>query len=121
MPFKDPIRQRAAIRESKRKRCAKVLEIARNSGLPEKVNPGGLPDNIPSPLLTAEDARKCLSRLIYNLETDSRIDKVIGARTIGFLIGHFVATIEKSDFEARLVLIEKQLEGNGHGNAEDTA
>jgi hypothetical protein len=115
MPYKNPERQRAAVRQSQRKRRAKVLEIARVSGLPEKVNPGGLPDNIPNPLLTAEDARKCLSRLIFNLETDARIDKVMAARTIGFLIGHFLAATEKTTIEDRLTAIERRLEGT-NGN-----
>ena len=119
MPYKNPERQRAAVRQSQRKRRAKVVSLAHDSGITKTLsNPAADPpagQGEKNRLVSALDARECLSRLIVRLESEPGLDLVMRARATGYLVGIFLETLEKSSIEDRLTAIETRLEAH-NGN-----
>jgi len=123
MPYKNPEKQRLAVRQSQRKRRAKVVSLAHDSGITKTLSnpaadpPAGQEDK--TRLVSALDARECLSRLIVRLESEPGLDLVMRARATGYLVGIFLETLEKTSIEDRLRAIERRLEGQHDDTAEE--
>lgn len=123
MPYKDPAKQRAYQRAYKRRKAEEARQARRKSESKKIEKPGGRtgkPDNTanlfrPVEAFRIQAARDVLALLeettnkVRALDTDSIMDVLQQARTIGYLCGLALKAVETSSLESRLSALEEVL------------
>lgn len=105
MPYKDRERLRQYHRERRLRMKTRVAQTV--PGLAQNANPD---------ILTVEDIRGVLARLVIELQAAKKMDLVSRARCIGSLCNVLLTCMTEGDFEKRLTAVESKLEGNEHAN-----
>jgi hypothetical protein len=110
MPYKDPEKRRAAVRESNRRRRAG------GEGKPARKPRGGeLPALEELRFRTAQDVVRLLNTEVEAVRGDAGLDTVNRARTVGYLAGLLLRAIETGDVEERIRALEAKLLGGDDG------
>jgi len=104
MPYRDPEKQRAAVRESQRRRRAAGAGKARGHTLPELAE---------LRLETAKDVVALLGGQVRAVIADPKLGTVERARTIGYLASCLLRAIETGDLAERLEALESMAATSG--------
>ena len=99
MPYKDPEKQRAAVREAQRRR--------RSAGKTRCHTP--LPELAELRFATASDVVRLLNGEVENLLAEEALAAIERSRAVGYLAGLLLRAIEVGSIEARVEALEKQM------------
>jgi len=102
MPYKNPEKQRAAVREAQRRRRAGERKARRET----------LPELAELRYQTARDVLELLSSQVQAVESDADLGTVERARCIGYLAGLLLRAVEQGDLEDRLAQLEETVLAN---------
>jgi len=101
MPYANPEKRRAAVRESQRRRRA-------GNGKPSRQP---LPELAELRYQTARDVLALLNSQVEKVEGDRKLGTVERARTIGYLATVLLRAVEQADVLERIAALEKAVSG----------